>query len=683
MPIIPTVLINGAEGIGTGWSTSVPNYNPKDIVANIRKLLNGEEMDKMHPWYRGFAGTIQDITKSKGGVEPDSRSYSCTGVISQTSDTTLEITELPVRKWTQDYKEWLETLIKPEDKNETPLLVDYKESHTDQKVHFIIEVQPNKMQECLAEGLLTKFKLTSKFATSNMVLFDMEGKIRHYSSPEEIIREFYTARLDYYEKRRQALIKVATADMVRLNNMVRFIVSVINGTLKVSNRKKAEVLADLQSQGYAKQNAGKKAKAGEEEETEEGEEEEEGGETVKGYNYLLSMPIWSLTLERVQKLQAEADHQSRIVQELTNTTNRQMWLKDLDAFVVAYDEWEQELADLEAKQVKQIKAGRGKAGAKGKAVKKAVKSKKGGRGDDSEEEGISSEEEEDEDFEMVPKAKPVKKVAPAPKPAPHAAPKPSSSIASASVSIQSKIAAAPAPAVSASVSAEPLSLAARLAGRLQLNSGPAAPPPAPVAASSYDLDDEITSPVSKPKAKAPAKPKAVADAKPKAKPAPKRRAKSASSDEDDLDDESEVEDDDDDDVYELDAMSPEVAHKGKKGRVGPSPAHMKKALSKTSAAPVSKPKASAAPAAVKPAPAPAAKKAAAPPKKKKSKDDSDDEEDDEESEIEEVAVDRTKRERRPAAAAKPRISYVEIDDDDEDQDDDDDDDFEASDEDDD
>lgn len=43
MPIIPTVLINGAEGIGTGWSTSIPNYSPHDIVDNIKRLMNDEE----------------------------------------------------------------------------------------------------------------------------------------------------------------------------------------------------------------------------------------------------------------------------------------------------------------------------------------------------------------------------------------------------------------------------------------------------------------------------------------------------------------------------------------------------------------------------------------------------------------------------------------------------------------
>ncbi len=50
IPIVPAVLLNGAEGIGTGWSTSVPNYNPADIVANIKRMLDGEEPLPMVPW---------------------------------------------------------------------------------------------------------------------------------------------------------------------------------------------------------------------------------------------------------------------------------------------------------------------------------------------------------------------------------------------------------------------------------------------------------------------------------------------------------------------------------------------------------------------------------------------------------------------------------------------------------
>jgi DNA topoisomerase-2 len=78
MPILPMVLVNGAEGIGTGWSTYIPNYNPRDIVANLRHLMAGEEPEAMQPWYRGFQGSIVEVpTKTSG------RSYQCSGIISQ------------------------------------------------------------------------------------------------------------------------------------------------------------------------------------------------------------------------------------------------------------------------------------------------------------------------------------------------------------------------------------------------------------------------------------------------------------------------------------------------------------------------------------------------------------------------------------------------------------------------
>lgn len=72
------VLVNGAEGIGTGWSTTIPNFNPKDIVANLRRLMDGEPQEPMHPWYRGFKGAITEVpTKSL------SRAYTCSGTIAQ------------------------------------------------------------------------------------------------------------------------------------------------------------------------------------------------------------------------------------------------------------------------------------------------------------------------------------------------------------------------------------------------------------------------------------------------------------------------------------------------------------------------------------------------------------------------------------------------------------------------
>lgn len=105
MPIIPTVLVNGCEGIGTGWSSFIPNYNPRDIVANVRRLLSGESMVAMDPWYRNFKGTIEKTASKEGGS-----SYTVTGVYEEIDETTLRITELPIRRWTEDYKQFLEAL---------------------------------------------------------------------------------------------------------------------------------------------------------------------------------------------------------------------------------------------------------------------------------------------------------------------------------------------------------------------------------------------------------------------------------------------------------------------------------------------------------------------------------------------------------------------------------------------
>lgn len=111
VPVIPMVLVNGAEGIGTGWMTKIPNYNPREIIDNIKKMLDDEEPTNMIPWYKNFKGTIQD-----GG---DQR-YVVSGEIAVVDNDLVEITELPVGTWTQNYKEnVLEIFLSDKDTKKT------------------------------------------------------------------------------------------------------------------------------------------------------------------------------------------------------------------------------------------------------------------------------------------------------------------------------------------------------------------------------------------------------------------------------------------------------------------------------------------------------------------------------------------------------------------------------------
>lgn len=108
LPIIPTVLVNGADGIGTGWSTFIPQHDPRAVVENCRRLMRGQEPLPMDPWYKGYSGSI---------VAQPGKKYAVTGCFHVTpgEDTEdgidqIDITELPIGKWTRDYKNMLEEL---------------------------------------------------------------------------------------------------------------------------------------------------------------------------------------------------------------------------------------------------------------------------------------------------------------------------------------------------------------------------------------------------------------------------------------------------------------------------------------------------------------------------------------------------------------------------------------------
>lgn len=186
VPIIPMMLVNGSEGIGTGWSSSVPTYSPRDIIANIRRMIEGELAEHMVPWYRGFTG---DITAKSG---KDSANYVVSGKVDVVDEGTLVVSELPVGKWTTDYKQMLESMIigaAPTNKEDgtaaapTPQFIkSFKENHTDTTVLFTILVPPEKLAEIDSEkgGLQKRLKLDGSVATSNMHMFDLDSHIKKF-----------------------------------------------------------------------------------------------------------------------------------------------------------------------------------------------------------------------------------------------------------------------------------------------------------------------------------------------------------------------------------------------------------------------------------------------------------------------------------------------------------------------
>ena len=191
VPVVPLVLINGSDGIGTGWSSNIPNYNPEDIVENLKLMMDKEPMKPMSPWFRSFKGSVVQ-------VGPDRFKFS--GIINQTSDNELEITELPIRVWTQDFKEKIVDIIKAE---KVPSFIkDYDDYNTFDDVHFVLRMEEKHMKNALEEGLEEKFKLSKIISTTNLVAFDEQGRITKYAGVEDIMKEFYGIRYKFYQKRK-------------------------------------------------------------------------------------------------------------------------------------------------------------------------------------------------------------------------------------------------------------------------------------------------------------------------------------------------------------------------------------------------------------------------------------------------------------------------------------------------
>jgi len=363
-PIIPMVLVNGADGIGTGWSTRIQNYNPRDIVANIRRMIAGEEPTFMKPWFKNFKGTIESIDGSR---------FVNSGEVSRLAHNKFEITELPLRCWTQAYKENVMEVLASGEK--VPALIgDFREYHTDTTVRFVVTVPENQLGTVEDKGLHNVFKLQETISTTNMVLFDDKGCLRRFESVDQIMKEFYDVRVVMYDKRKKFLLGQMGAEAGMLSNRARFILEKCDGRLVIENKKKKDIVSELAKKGYdpdpvkAWNKVQNREKALEEERDEEEEEVVEGEkeeESASDYDYLMTMAMWNLTKEKKDELLKKRDEKLQEVKKLQAKTPADLWEDDLKEFMIELDKQEKKERDEESGNAAKIKGG-SKGSAKGR-----------------------------------------------------------------------------------------------------------------------------------------------------------------------------------------------------------------------------------------------------------------------------------------------------------------------------
>ena len=324
VPVIPLVLVNGTEGIGTGWSTSVPLFNPLDLISWIEERLGGvaEPETTLLPWVRGFTGTLEPVSKKAPGHR-----FRSTGIARRVNSTTVEITELPVGRWTEDMKKILAVLAA------SNAIKGYREHHTEEKVNFVINMARNKLaaMERAPGGLEKAFKLEQSILTSNMHLFSAEGQIKKYDTAAQIVDDFYGVRLLYYEKRRLHQIAELEAKEERAENKARFLELVSDGTFELVGKSKADLEGEMVANAFTAESQLRRVERRRAVEQVEADEEEEDGPSKGSFDYLLRTPLSAFTTENVSAVIKEAGDLRDARVGLEQTTAEALWLEDLQS----------------------------------------------------------------------------------------------------------------------------------------------------------------------------------------------------------------------------------------------------------------------------------------------------------------------------------------------------------------
>ena len=211
IPIIPMILVNGCQGIGTGWSTSIPNFNPRELCEVIRRKLKGEEFPIIHPWYKNYYG---EIVQNEG---PNTYTVSGNCYLDESKENTVIVDELPVGKWTKDFKMGLDEIMSKGEEE----IVGLREYHTKDKVHFEIEMNENLFNRLYQTADNTEkfekyLKLHASMSLKNMVGFNEELKLVKMPNVNAILEKFFHLRLTCYEKRKEYIVSRIVRDLAEL-----------------------------------------------------------------------------------------------------------------------------------------------------------------------------------------------------------------------------------------------------------------------------------------------------------------------------------------------------------------------------------------------------------------------------------------------------------------------------------
>lgn len=306
-PVIPMILVNGSQGIGTGYSTTIPSFNPLDLVENIKLYLNKEDISKneLVPWYKGFNGVIRKTADD---------TYTTYGKYNIVDENTIKVTELPVGVWTDDYLEYLNSLAE-----ENKLVTNFINNSGVDRVDITITFVNNGLQQLIkSDQIEKKLKLTNSIKTSNMHLYK-NNMIVKYKTAISILEDYMKLRLNMYDERKKYVLRVLENELQILKYRKLFIESILNKTMVIERKARTLIIEELKQKKYP--------------------ELSHSLDGTPSYSYLTDLPLFSLTQDKIDEYNRQYNEKKEEHDTYKKMTIEQLWLNELGVFEKKYTKW--------------------------------------------------------------------------------------------------------------------------------------------------------------------------------------------------------------------------------------------------------------------------------------------------------------------------------------------------------
>lgn len=242
---------------------------------------------------------------------------------------TVRVTEIPIFKSIESYKEDLTEMeiIDKKETNSNKKILDFSMEPLLNSIDVTIKFKPTELQSLIKNDKLESYlKLNTTFSLNNMHLYDSQNKLTLYDTVYDIMEEFYVDRLDFYKKRKAHHIRVLENDVNIIKYKVKFIEDIFDKKIKLEKQKKDVIIARLVELKYPKL-------------------AKNINNLDKSYSYLIELPLWSLTYEKIEELRSQLEEIEKVLEEYKSKSEEQIWLDEIEEFEEAYKVWLKDLIE--------------------------------------------------------------------------------------------------------------------------------------------------------------------------------------------------------------------------------------------------------------------------------------------------------------------------------------------------